>query len=965
MTSRRSPARRRLAWAIGVFVLTALVGAAVWTLRSDSRMAARLWQKAAPMPAPAAPRAPAIPEALPLRPATAPMEATVRGIVRGPDGRPAPGATVSVYRVSTAWPEWRRERLDQAFPGSDGVFQFRFDDNRGLLVGVEHPQFAGCLLEVPMRGEPMDVKLEPGFDLFGVVTTDAGAPIANARVAIESAPGDSRFADVRTTAGNGSYRFTNVPAGPVRLVARHEAWQPTSLPAIVVGDQRRVDLRFTRPAMTALRGKVLAAGTRLPVEGARVELLPLNGQLGLVDSQPVRTDRNGEFRIAGLARGSMRLFVRHAEHGALTMTQTVGVAGPPIEIELPRRSVVSGQLVVDAGPPLWRGGDLLQVRDSAGQLEFAEVAADGSFRFASSLSPGPAELRVLASPFAFQRSYASVVDVRIQEAVATELEFAVVKPSVLRGRLVDVDGKPLAGATLTRTRLLAEGARNITDAAAQLDLSMIGRQVAQLFASDRDELLATTDKEGRFEIRGSKPGPLIVRAALRGFASRLLRETVAGVGGEKDLGTIVLPRGRRMQGIVLRGERRLPGATVLVVGVGAESEAQSVAITDGSGAWSVDDLLPGDYRVRARLPSQPAGSGVRTERVLPAGPPTNVLLMLAAGRTVRGEVLGSDGQAVAGALVSVRGSPGVSAVSDANGDFALELPDRSGELQVALADRSSSTIVAVPLRESRVTVRLDTPPTCTIVATVAGLPGRKRLPSAVLRLSKVDAETAVEARSRWVELPDGELRWSLCPTGRVRIEVWCDGFAPAVLERDLEANKETPLGELLLEPGGRLAGVVRRADGTPIANAVVMLGEESDLDVFEASTRTAADGSFRITGVSGRSSRLVARATGFAARVVDLDLPKDVLSPTPLSIVLEEGASIEVVVDRAYAREGAFVQLRRDGRFLANVELNDNGTAAFANRSAGTYSVLLVGENRAAKTVVVEPGSKTVPVRLP
>ena len=206
-----------------------------------------------------------------------------------------------VHRLTSAWPEWRRDALEseRAYTGDDGVFQFRRDDLRGLLVSVAHPQFAESLVEVPLHGE-IDVRLEPGFELMGVVSNDTGFPIANARVALESIPGDS------TTNANGVYRFTNLPAGPARLVARHEAWQPTTLPAVVVGDIGRADLRFSRPALSALKGRVVVAGgnAAVPVEGATVELLPLNAKLGLVDTQPVRSDKNGEFTISGLARGT-------------------------------------------------------------------------------------------------------------------------------------------------------------------------------------------------------------------------------------------------------------------------------------------------------------------------------------------------------------------------------------------------------------------------------------------------------------------------------------------------------------------------------------------------------------------------------------------------------------------------------------------------------------------------------------
>jgi protocatechuate 3,4-dioxygenase beta subunit len=964
MSEHGARGSRRLAWSIGAGVLVATIGVVVWMLESDRRMLARLvpQQPAAAVPKNDVPRLDTMRQL-----DTGGAEPTLRGTVRGPDGEPVASASVSVLRLITSWPEWRCEPkpVDVALPGADGVFQFRLADLRGLLLHVAHASFADAWLEVPLHGEPLDVRLEPGFELSGVVTNGFGNTIPNARVAVESVPGDNRRADVRTTSANGGYRFTNLPAGPVRLVARHEDWQPASLPAVVVGDQGHVDLHFLHPASAPLKGRVVVAGTTTPLEGARVELLPLNGKPGLVDTQPVLTDKYGEFIIAGLARGSMRLIARHPDHGALMTTQTVGAPAPPLLLELPRRSLVTGKLDADGGAKPWRGGEHLMLRDSAGQLAFADLGADGSFAFPAAMSPGWANLALVDRQFAFQRSFAHEIDVRIEEALGTEIEQTAVAATRVRGRVVDDQGQPLAGASLMRTK--PPDAKTLADAAVQLDLGTVGSQVAHLFASDREELLATTDKVGRFTIRGVKPGPLFVRVALRGYGSRLLRASVGEVGSELDVGDFALPRGARMQGVVLRGGRPYTGASVLIGGEGDDA-LQVSKVTDERGAWAVGDLTPGDYRVRARLPSQPAGKAAANRLVHTGSQP--VVLTLDAGRTVSGEVLGSDGP-VAGAIVSivsVRGDAGVSVTSDVNGDFAIELPDRPVELLVALADRSSSRSVEVPMRNDRserITVSLDTPPTCTIVATVAGLPGRQRLASAVLRLAQLDGAGEGEARSRWVDLPDGALRWPLCPTGSVRIEVWCEGYAPKVIVKDLAPNETHDLGELVLEPGCHLAGVVRRADGSPVAHALVMVGEESDLDLYEARTRTVEDGSFHVRGISNRSSRLIVRAAGFAARVVDLVLPRDVLAASPLAITLEEGASIDVQVAPQSAREGGFVQLRRDGRFVANVELGDDGKVVFANRSAGTYSVALLGDTRPPKAVVVEPNATLVHVQLP
>jgi hypothetical protein len=957
------PRRSAAAWVTGLVVLVALLGAVVWMLDRGPGVAARL-----PVPSPtalsaAAPPAVTAPLLVPQATLDRSGAPTVRGVVRLPNGEPASGASVTVERAVTAWPEWQRVAVGEAtaLTGDDGSFQFRVADRAGLLVAFAHPRFAGGVAEVSPHGDVLELPLQPGFPLEVTVTTAGGALVPNARVALESVPGGDRRVAVQVTGAGGRCSFANVAAGPVRLVVRHDAWQPAAQPAVVLGNDARVTVQLTRAALPPLRGRVVSAATQQPLNGATVEVLPLNGKPGLVDTRPVRTGNDGRFELGGLARGSMRLVVRHRDHGASMTTQSVGAVTPELTIELPRRCLVSGRLTAAAARP-WRGGEQLQLRDAVGQLAFCELAADGTFRFDAAVSPGWANLAVRSRAFVFQRSFTNDVDVRVEESVAAEFELPVAAPAVLRGRLVDAAGAPLAGAALVRTKLLAEGARTIGDAAVQLDLGMFGSQVVQLFASDRDEVLATTAADGTFAVRAVKPGPLLLRTVAPGHGSRLLRETVDAVGSERDLGAIELPKGRRMQGQVLRGGRAFAGATVTVVG----ADTQAVAITDQDGRWAVDDLVPGDYRVRARLASQPSGSRVRTERVTATGPTPNVVVVLEAGRTVAGEVTGSDGQPVPGAIVTVVGTAGASTVSDANGDFVLELPDRATALQVALADRSSVRTVDVPGGEQRLQVRLDTPPTGTITATVVGLPGRKLLPAALLRLSRADVDGDVQ--TRWLELTDGELRWALCPAGRVRIEVWCEGYAPAVLP-DVEV---APGGEvrldrdaLVLEPGCRLAGVVRGPDGAPIAGAAVLLGDEGDLELFEPRQRSAADGTFTVTGVTGRSRRLVVRAPGFAARVVDVQLPHDVLADAPLVVTLERGATIEVALGDAALRADAVLQLRRGGRVVATTAAGDDGRAMFGNRAAGAYTVHVAGSDAAPVPVTVAPADTLVRVRLP
>jgi protocatechuate 3,4-dioxygenase beta subunit len=893
----------------------------------------------------------------------------VRGIVRLPGGDPAAGAVVAVFRALTGWPEWQRERLDEATTGGDGSFQFRVAGAHGLLLGFEHPRFAGGLVDARSDGAPNELQLQPGFDLTGIVRNPEGTVIVGARVAVEGVPGDDRPVVVAVTGNDGRYAFANLPAGPARVVARHPSWQPVAQPAVVLGDQRRVDLQFARPAQASFRGRVVRAGSVDGIAGAVVQLLPLSGKLGLVDAHEARTLADGSFEIGGLARGSMRLFVRHPDFGAVAMTKVVGRAGTAPDsgeeqagtiVELPRRSLVSGEL---RGPALAGAASVvLQIRDAAGQLAYAPVDADGRFRFASPLSPGVASLRVVDGLMAFQRSATAEVDVRVEDGPSTRLELLVEKPPIARGRLVDERGAPIAGAEFVSTKLLADNARSLGDAAVQLDLGAIGSQVAQLFAADRERVVARSDADGRFELRGLKANALL-RISARGHGTRLVRLE----SSTQDFGTVVLPPGCRIEGRVRRGGRPVAGATVLVVGsgerAGGELLTQAVVTTNGAGAFRIDDVMPGTYRVRARLPSQPAG----TTTLVDARPraPAFATLTLGSGRRLQGTVVGSDGEPVAGAVVALRGALGIAAVSDERGDFVLEVPDRDIELEVSVQERRAATTLAVPARERQIVARLELPPVCTVTARLFGLPGRRPLPAVVLRFVAADGEGA-DGRVVWVETPDGELRHAACPTGRGRLEIWCEGYAPVALpEREFLANEVVALGELQLEPGCRLHGVVRDRAGRPVADAVVLLGEESDLDQFLVRARSQADGSFRLQGVSHRSSRLVVHAPGFAPAVVDLELPRDVLSPTPFVVTLDRGTTIIARLAPELQRGGAVVTLRRGGRSVATVEADEAGHAVFPNRGPGRYSLAVVGASHVERPIEVDGAAERVVVALP
>jgi len=217
-------------------------------------------------------------------------------------------------------------------------------------------------------------------------------------------------------------------------------------------------------------------------------------------------------------------------------------------------------------------------------------------------------------------------------------------------------------------------------------------------------------------------------------------------------------------------------------------------------------------------------------------------------------------------------------------------------------------------------------------------------------------------RPRWIDVQNGELRWPLCPVGACRIEVRCEGYVPFVAERLFVAQEEHRLEPILLEPGAFVRGLVVDEAGRPIANARAFLGEEADLDLFEPTVRSGADGLFRLRGVCSRAATLVVFAPGYAPAARALQLPADVLAREPIRIVLRPGSAITVQVRGG--PDTALVQLLREGQLLASAVPDDTGRVEFLDRAPGAYEVRLLGGEATPVQVLIERPRQTVRVTL-
>jgi hypothetical protein len=192
--------------------------------------------------------------------------------------------------------------------------------------------------------------------------------------------------------------------------------------------------------------------------------------------------------------------------------------------------------------------------------------------------------------------------------------------------------------------------------------------------------------------------------------------------------------------------------------------------------------------------------------------------------------------------------------------------------------------------------------------------------------------------------------------GRFALRGLCTGFwrlliaAPgteikAIMELDLPARTTTDLGDITLQRGKWITGVVRNAARQPVVDARVLIGfsrlQEIDplLGCVSGTydTRTDTSGRYVFSGVAGTHRSIVAEHP-----IQGTTFRKDVANDGAIDFVLVPGGHITGVVDQFEC--GMAVCLHScNSRKSSITHVAPDGTFQFDNLPSGTYELLLAG----------------------
>jgi hypothetical protein len=911
--------RRALRVGLGLLALGAvLVG--LWALRQYQLHLEHedlLVQEAA--------RKPVAPPADPRRPAAATLAPTaadcISGVVlwgdapaadvqvsasAGPRGRPAdcpctaPGKSAScdcpAALTELLQPETRLGLLDAVIgvkSGPDGQFSLcQLEGPQARTVWAEHADGRVGVSEDGFELKPgtsgVVLRLARLERVVGRVEDQGRAPIAGASVAARLSPPVRLVHAV--TAADGTFSL-DLPRG-ASLVAGAPGYVPQ---AAWANPDEPVVLRLSRPATL----KVRVLRSERPVAGAQVVL---NGSMG------AESDADGWARFSGLGLGGGWAVARSERLIGKTRVTLQEGQESLAAIHLEPGAFLSGQVTSPAGP---LGSALVRV-------DYGKVAVGPDGRFRSELlAPG-------AHAFSAEADGCAARDSREVQLGGDDVELAValVCAPTLGGVLVDAVGAPVAGASLE----VQCGATAVS---------------------------GTSDAAGAFGLRAA-PGTCQLTASKPGFKKHV------GVVASPDTGLrVVMDAGASVSGRVLDSAGRgVARAEVLVLPALLEDllvdhdRGSATGTTDPEGRFTVGGLAPGRIIVAA---TRPGVGRARSASFLlgPGEQKDGLVLTLNESASLTGRVVDEQGHPVSGARVATaprdekklipqlmadfaRGdiSPlldllPVGCVTGLDGTFSLKsggIPDMKVEISASgfipatqdVQEGDRVEVVLHPFHVLRVrghVVDSQGGP----LATFGVNEQRYYEPSGRFSYERTEADAHAHGQVK------------ITAPGRTAVLRAVDG-------------PDVDLGDIALDPGGKLLVVARDEAGRALAGVSVTTAP------WSAEARTDAEGRCALSDLSPGKVKVTGQQKGRDAATAEVEVTSGDV-PVELTLKAAAGSLSGHVYGAAGPIAGAEVRLSGSGSTIAGPD----GLFQFDGLGAGTYQVSWeagAGAGTAAEVVV-------------
>lgn len=711
--------------------------------------------------------------------------------------------------------------------------------------------------------------------------------------------------------------------------------RPSAAPARPPAGERIVDVRLEVPLRVP--GRTVDRTSGAPVANAAIWVVGSPGENALSDS-------TGEFLLNSRPREeSARLWVQaggYISTDVNTGSPEYGVADE-LAVALKPAAPLYGFVTNSTDQPV-AGADISaqpRVAESIANMvairpQRTTSAEDGSFHMAGIVYDNPYRLTIRAEGFA---STAIDLPPYGSGAIAGPVRIKLSEGGrQARGRVVDTDGSPVAGAEV-KLRWPEEkqpllGSRRDTDATEP----------------------ATTDEQGVFSIAAVKTGEYGIQLLHAEYVSAgdLPVEVPEGQG-EVDLGEFTLVPGAEILGVVVDpDDKPVEDALVKFSSYRPDRDQERTARTDAEGSFTLAGLPHEqvDFTVEADGYAPFAFRGARP------GTGESIRIQLVGGATLSGRILTAAGSAATGVRVWLAPDMRTRMQGRISSEYPRTRTDDDGRFRLghvfpgtwsleASAEAEAARTDPLELvsgSERTIELQLHAQDQLTVIVTASS--GRP-VSEAQVRLEPKDAN-----RSRDFEITDG--------SGRAQLEVRA-GPATLTIEHPehLDETRQIDVGPgrtelaVQLQAGSEINGFVRSPNGTPASATVEAHPEESaDTDVALTLRRllyppvtTVADsnGFFRLTGLEAGRYFLVARAVGYPESGPEEPIDVDGRGVSGLEIVLESGALLRGAVTGLQPADLARVTVTatRQARWQTATP-DTEGNFTIENLAAGAWQVV-------------------------
>ncbi|MCZ6786523.1 MAG: carboxypeptidase-like regulatory domain-containing protein, partial [Planctomycetota bacterium] len=397
--------------------------------------------------------------------------ARVEGRVFGPDGKPVAGASIGIGHSRASYDR------QGAVSRDDGSFVFPVAPAGDQILRTHKKGMAPDRRTITVPDEvvthTIEVRLERGYSLSGIIRGADGTPLPDAHV---SAKKEKEYLPGRgITDGEGRFEMRDLPAGEVTLELFTTGYVRQTHDGVEVG---RDDLLYAMERAATLAGRVVDGVTGEPIDTFTIRLSSAShegkhvgygatwareghsftgtdGYWTCDDEEfPAGTDVGVEAHAAGYAP------TKH-----VGVTAVIDPKKDASVIKLFRGTVVTGDVLDPDGRPV--SGVTVKLEPhrqltQAHDLVVAKSDAGGRYRF-ENVSPGEYALHADHERFApafFAPLYVARGDVR------KELSMVFTLPGRIEGLAVDASGAPRAGIKVQLTghdgRLTREAITNKT-----------------------------------------------------------------------------------------------------------------------------------------------------------------------------------------------------------------------------------------------------------------------------------------------------------------------------------------------------------------------------------------------------------------------------------------------------------------------------------------------------------------------